>query len=114
VPVDGEWADNPYTMWNEINPTFPIDDPRLGPPPTSGTRDAFVELAMHVGCEELPYVKNGGFDGDWVNENCSRMRTDGPFVEAGENDNLIVQRLRPTRMQWASSATRSCSRTSTR
>ena len=36
---------------------------------------------------------HGGFDGDWVEENCSRMRTDGPFVEAGENDNLIVQRL---------------------
>ncbi len=64
-----------------------------GPPPTSGTRDAWVELAMHAGCEELPFVVDGGFDGDWIEENCSRMRTDGPFVEAGENDNLIVQRL---------------------
>jgi phosphate transport system substrate-binding protein len=94
VPVDGEWVDNPYTTWNEINPELP-EIPILvyGPPPTSGTRDAWVELAMHAGCESLPYVQDGGFDGDWVEENCSRMRTDGPFVEAGENDNLIVQRL---------------------
>jgi len=94
VPVNGEWVDNPYKTWNEINPDLP-STPILvyGPPPTSGTRDAFVELAMHAGCEELDYVKNGGFDGDWVKENCSRMRQDGPFVEAGENDNLIVQRL---------------------
>jgi phosphate transport system substrate-binding protein len=94
VPVDGEWVDNPYRNWNEINPDLPaIPILVYGPPPTSGTRDAFVELAMHPGCEELPYVQDGGFDSDWVNENCSRMRTDGPFIEAGENDNLIVQRL---------------------
>lgn len=94
VPVDGEWADNPYTMWNEINPDLPeVEILVYGPPPTSGTRDAFVELAMIAGCEELPFVQEGGHDGDWAEENCSRMRTDGPFVEAGENDNLIVQRL---------------------
>ncbi|PPB81498.1 phosphate transport system substrate-binding protein [Albidovulum inexpectatum] len=94
VPVNGEWVDNPYRKWSEINPDLPdVDILAYGPPPTSGTRDAFVELAMHAGCEELDYVKNGGFDSKWVEENCSRMRTDGPFVEAGENDNLIVQRL---------------------
>jgi phosphate transport system substrate-binding protein len=94
VPVDGEWADNPYTMWNEINPDLPtVEILAYGPPPTSGTRDAFVELAMWEGCMELDFVANGGYDDDWVEENCSRMRTDGPFVEAGENDNLIVQRL---------------------
>ncbi len=94
VPVDGEWADNPYTKWSEINPDLPDTDIlAYGPPPTSGTRDAFVELAMHAGCKELDYVANGDFDGDWVEQNCSRMRTDGPFVEAGENDNLIVKRI---------------------
>ena len=94
VPVEGKWADNPYKKWNEINADLPaIDILAYGPPPTSGTRDAWVELAMHGGCEELDYVKEGGFDSKWVKENCSRMRTDGPFVEAGENDNLIVQRL---------------------
>jgi phosphate transport system substrate-binding protein len=94
VAVDGEWVDNPYTMWSEINPDLPETEILVyGPPPTSGTRDAFVELALHAGCEQLSYVAEGGFDGDWVEENCSRMRQDGPFVEAGENDNLIVQRL---------------------
>ncbi len=94
VPVDGEWTDNPYKTWNEINPDLPaVEILAYGPPPTSGTRDAFVELAMHEGCKELDFVQNGDFDKKWVKENCSRMRTDGPFVEAGENDNLIVQRL---------------------
>jgi len=94
VPVDGEWVKNPFTKWSEINPDFPDTEiVVLGPPPTSGTRDAFVELAMREGCKETDYVKNGGFDKAWVKENCSRMRTDGPFIEAGENDNLIVQRL---------------------
>ena len=94
VPVAGGWADNPYTRWSQINPALPDSEILVyGPPPTSGTRDAFVELAMLAGCKELDYVKSGGFDGDWVEQNCSRMRQDGLFVEAGENDNLIVQRL---------------------
>ncbi|QYK40839.1 MAG: substrate-binding domain-containing protein [Paracoccaceae bacterium] len=94
VPVGNEWKDNPYKMWNEINPAFPaVAITVYGPPPTSGTRDAWVEIAMHGGCKQLDFVKAGGFDGKWINENCSRMRTDGPFIEAGENDNLIVQQL---------------------
>jgi len=94
VPVDGAWVANPYKTWNEINADLPATEILvLGPPPTSGTRDAFVELAMWAGCSELSYVQDGGFDEDWIEENCSRMRTDGPFIEAGENDNLIVQRL---------------------
>ena len=94
VAVDGEWVDNPYSKWSEIDARLPdIDIVVIGPPPTSGTRDAFVEIAMWAGCEQLDYVANGGFDEDWIEENCSRMRTDGPFIEAGENDNLIVQRL---------------------
>jgi phosphate transport system substrate-binding protein len=94
VEVNGEWVDNPFKKWSEINPNFPDTEiVVIGPPPTSGTRDAWVEIAMHNGCKQLDYVKNGGFDGAWINENCSRMRTDGPFIEAGENDNLIVQQL---------------------
>ena len=94
VPVEGDWVDNPYKTWDQINPDLPaVEILAYGPPPTSGTRDAFVELAMHEGCKELAFVRDGGFDKDWIAENCSRMRTDGPFVEAGENDNLIVQRL---------------------
>ncbi len=94
VEVNGEWKDNPFRKWNEINPNFPATDiVVIGPPPTSGTRDAWVEIAMHGGCKQLDFVKSGGFDSKWINENCSRMRTDGPFIEAGENDNLIVQQL---------------------
>jgi phosphate transport system substrate-binding protein len=94
VPVNGEWVANPYKTWNEINAALPANPILVyGPPPTSGTRDAFVELAMHAGCAKLPHVVEGGFDKDWIAENCSSMRQDGAFVEAGENDNLIVQRL---------------------
>jgi phosphate transport system substrate-binding protein len=100
VPVDGALADNPYKMWNEINAALPaVPILAYGPPPTSGTRDAFVELAMHAGCEETDFakaLKESASEEDYekfVDEDCSRMRQDGPFVEAGENDNLIVQRL---------------------
>jgi phosphate transport system substrate-binding protein len=94
VPVNGEWVANPYKTWNEINAALPANPILVyGPPPTSGTRDAFVELAMHAGCAKLPHVVEGKFDKDWIAENCSGMRQDGAFVEAGENDNLIVQRL---------------------
>lgn len=100
VPVDGKLVKNPYKKWSEINPNLPdIAITVYGPPPTSGTRDAFVELAMHEGCKELDYFKAKKKELDkkafekLVKEKCSAMRTDGPFIEAGENDNLIVQRL---------------------
>ncbi|RMD50208.1 MAG: PstS family phosphate ABC transporter substrate-binding protein [Alphaproteobacteria bacterium] len=101
VPTeDGKLIPNPYHKWSEINPKLPdIAITVYGPPPTSGTRDAFVELAMHEGCKELPQVKalkesmeKKAFK-KWVKAHCSAMRQDGPFIEAGENDNLIVQRL---------------------
>ncbi|HUS52639.1 MAG TPA: PstS family phosphate ABC transporter substrate-binding protein [Thermohalobaculum sp.] len=100
VPVNGAWADNPYKKWSDIDASLPaIEILAYGPPPTSGTRDAFVELVMHDGCARLDHVKaqkealeKKAYE-DWLKDNCSRMRQDGPFVEAGENDNLIVQRL---------------------
>ncbi len=92
VPVDGAIVDNPYKMWNEIDPSLPASPITVfGPPPTSGTRDAFVELVMDVGCNTFPEVK--ALEGDEHTQVCQRMRQDGPFIEAGENDNLIVQRL---------------------
>ncbi len=90
VPVDGALVANPYKKWSDISPNLPdIEITVYGPPPTSGTRDAFVELAMEEGCKELDYFKANT---DAAKE-CGVMRTDGPFIEAGENDNLIVQRL---------------------
>jgi phosphate transport system substrate-binding protein len=92
VEVDGEIVDNPYTKWSEIDPSLPDAEILVfGPPPTSGTRDAWVELVMEEGCEAFPAIEALG--DDRKDEVCQRMRTDGPFVEAGENDNLIVQRL---------------------
>ncbi len=86
---------NPYKTWNQINPKLPNTKIEVfGPPPTSGTRDAFVELTMHDGCDALPYFKElKKKDAKAWNTACSRMRQDGPYIEAGENDNLIVQRL---------------------
>lgn len=90
VPVDGKLAPNPYRSWKDVNPQLP--DARievLGPPPTSGTRDAFAELVMEEGCKEVAGVKELGLEG----KSCMAVREDGAYVEAGENDNLIVQKL---------------------
>jgi phosphate transport system substrate-binding protein len=92
VEVDGQIVANPYKNWNEIDASLPNQPITVfGPPPTSGTRDAFVELVMLVGCGSFEAIK--ALEGDRKEEVCERMRQDGPFVEAGENDNLIVQRL---------------------
>ncbi len=92
VPVDGEMVANPYTKWSDIDPALPDEEIlAYGPPPTSGTRDAFVELAIVDGCMDIPMIAEKGED--WAEQNCARLRQDGPFIEAGENDNLIVQRL---------------------
>ena len=92
VEVNGEIVANPYKNWNEIDASLPNQPITVfGPPPTSGTRDAFVELVMLVGCGSFEAIK--ALEGDKKEEVCERMRQDGPFIEAGENDNLIVQRL---------------------
>jgi phosphate transport system substrate-binding protein len=92
VPQDGKLVANPYTKWSEIDSSLPdIQIQVFGPPPTSGTRDAFVELVMEEGCASFEEIKSLG--DDRMDEVCGRMRQDGPFIEAGENDNLIVQRL---------------------
>jgi phosphate transport system substrate-binding protein len=93
VPVEGKLADNPYRRWNQIDPTLP-DWPIevMGPPPTSGTRDAFVELVMDEGCKNVAEVK-AIEDRRARQQACQAIREDGKFIEAGENDNLIVQRI---------------------
>lgn len=92
---NGGFVANPNQMWSNIDPSLPAAKIVVfGPPPTSGTRDAFVELSMHEGCKNLPGMADlRKSNRDKWNEVCSRMRQDGPFIEAGENDNLIVQRL---------------------
>ncbi|MFT6188256.1 MAG: phosphate transport system substrate-binding protein [Oleispira sp.] len=88
-------VDNPYKTWNEINPTLPTFKIEvLGPPPTSGTRDAFAELALEGGCKTFPFIKAmKKQDKKKYKAVCHAVREDGAYVEAGENDNLIVQKL---------------------
>ncbi|MEM7432371.1 MAG: PstS family phosphate ABC transporter substrate-binding protein [Pseudomonadota bacterium] len=97
VPGDaeGELIDNPYQTWADVNPDLPATRIEvLGPPPTSGTRDAFVELAMEGGCKSVDWIKAmKSTDKNRYKEICHTIREDGAFVEAGENDNLIVQKL---------------------
>lgn len=93
---DESFVANPYQQWNEVNADLPaVKIQVLGPPPTSGTRDAFVELAMEGGCKTFPFIQSlKKTDPDHYKSICHQMREDGHFVEAGENDNLIVQKLR--------------------
>jgi len=92
VPQNGQLVPNPYRSWNEIDPSLPAERIEvLGPPPTSGTRDAFVELVMDKGCETLPEI--AALQGDAKKAACQQVREDGAYIDAGENDNLIVQKL---------------------
>ncbi len=86
---------NPYKTWNQINKTLPADKIEvLGPPPTSGTRDAFVELVMEAGCSTFGWVKSlKDVDEARFKKVCDTVREDGSYIEAGENDNLLVQKL---------------------
>ena len=95
VPQAGEMVPNPYETWNDIDPAFPdIRIEVLGPPPTSGTRDAFNELALEGGCKSFPEIAAlKKSDKAGYKAICHSIREDGAFVEAGENDNLIVQKL---------------------
>ncbi|HPG24360.1 MAG: PstS family phosphate ABC transporter substrate-binding protein [Spirochaetaceae bacterium] len=95
VPVDGKLVPNPNKTWKDVDPSLP--DQRievLGPPPTSGTRDAFVEIAMEGGAKQLPLLAAmAKEDKDRFEQVARAIREDGAYVEAGENDNLIVQKL---------------------
>lgn len=94
-PKPGELIPNPYTTWADVNSELPATAIEvLGPPPTSGTRDAFVELAMEGGCLSVDWIKAlKSTDKSRFKSICHTIREDGVFVEAGENDNLIVQKL---------------------
>lgn len=86
---------NPYDSWSDIDASLPNKPIRvMGPPPTSGTRDAFVELAMEGGCKQIDFIAAmEDSNEDKFKSICHSIREDGAFIEAGENDNLIVQKL---------------------
>jgi phosphate transport system substrate-binding protein len=86
---------NPYKTWKDVNPALPGKTIEvLGPPPTSGTRDAFVELAMEGGAKKFAWIKAlKKTDKNKYKAVAHTIREDGAYIEAGENDNLIVQKL---------------------
>jgi phosphate transport system substrate-binding protein len=91
----GKLVANPYKNWSDIDPSLPnVKIEVLGPPPTSGTRDSFHELFMEAGAKQVAALKDlqksdaKAFERLWKS-----IRKDGAYVEAGENDNVIVQKL---------------------
>ncbi len=92
---DCDLIDNPNRTWSDIDgslPAFAIEI--FGPPPTSGTRDAFVELAMEGGAREIACLAAlHDADADGFSAVAHRVREDGAWIDSGENDNSIVQTL---------------------
>lgn len=90
----GKFAANHYQKWNEIDPKLPAQIITVyGPPPTSGTRDAFVELAMEEGCKSFPEFAAAYPDEKERKKLCGLLREDNHYIDAGEDDNMIVQKL---------------------
>lgn len=94
--ANGNMVPNPYVNWSDIDPALPkVKIEVLGPPPTSGTRDSFHELFMEPGAKgilAMSKVDAKTFETAWKS-----IRSDGAYVEAGENDNVIVQKLQSNR-----------------
>ncbi len=92
---DGVLIANPYMRWSEVNANLPdVEIKVFGPPPTSGTRDAFVEIAMEGGAHEM--AVRLGLEGDAaaaLTEAARTLRSDGAWIDAGENDASIIQTL---------------------
>jgi phosphate transport system substrate-binding protein len=97
VPIGeaGQTVANPNKTWKDVNSALPaIKIEVLGPPPTSGTRDAFAELALEGGCKTFKWIKAlKKRDKKAYKKLCHTVREDGAYIEVGENDNLIVQKL---------------------
>ena len=90
LPVNGKLVKNPHRTWRDVNPALPDKKIKaLGPPPTSGTRDAFTELVMEKGCKQTPDAARLGLKG----KVCGALREDGAWVNMGENDNLIIRKI---------------------
>ena len=86
---------NSAKTWKDVNPSLPATEIRVyGPPPTSGTRDAFAELILEKGCDTDPAMKAlKDSDKDKHKDICTKIREDGAYIEGGENDNLLVQKV---------------------
>ena len=93
--ADGKLVANPNKTWDQVNKKLPKQKIEVyGPPPTSGTRDSFAEMIMENGCTHWEAAKATYADGDARKKACRAIREDGAYIESGENDNLIVQKLK--------------------
>ncbi len=92
---DGKMIPNPNKTWADVDPSLPnIKIEVLGPPPTSGTRDAFSEIAMEGGAKKIEVLAAlRKEDKKAFKKIAHHIREDGAYIEAGENDNLIIQKL---------------------
>lgn len=94
VPLNNKMVDNPYKTWQEINPNLPNNKIEIyGPSSTSGTRDAFIELAMQQYCETSDKMRNLIPNATERTASCSTIREDGYFIEMPENYNLLIKKL---------------------
>lgn len=94
VILDGAFVENVALTWNDIDPSLPNGKIEvLGPPPTSGTRDSFVELVLEKECKKAAKEAGITLTSDDEKMYCKTMREDGAYIEAGENDTLIVQKI---------------------
>ena len=95
--ADGQFVANPNTAWNQVNSNLPAQRIQVyGPPPTSGTRDAFLELGMAPGGEKLPALAALKDNKDRFEALTHTLREDTLWIDSGENDNAIVQTLTRT------------------
>lgn len=94
-------AANPYggeqttQTWADVDPSLPAEPILVyGPPSTSGTRDALKELVLEAGCDTNPEMEAlKETDEDAHQRICTEVRSDGAYVDQGEQDNLIVQKI---------------------
>lgn len=87
--------DNPYKKWSEIDPSLPNRNILIyGPPATSGTRDVFIDMVMEESCFNKKEFVDNYPSYESRKAQCSKIRSDGKFIESGENDDLIVQNLK--------------------
>jgi phosphate transport system substrate-binding protein len=86
---------NQAKTWKDVNPALPAKPIQVyGPPPTSGTRDSLAELILEKGCESDPAMKALKASDEAKHKDlCTKIREDGAYIEAGENDNLMVQKI---------------------
>lgn len=98
LPSGGGFAANTAKTWRDVDPSLPAERIQVyGPPPTSGTRDAFAELALEKGAEANPALKAlKGSDEDAFKQRAHTVRSDGAWIDSGENDNAIIQTLEKT------------------